>query len=152
MVAKRFRASVVPTTEVLLLGQPKSKPNFRIFFVLPLQRFLQDDHCFYNRLNLLGVTQTVLFMVPEETQTSTSSTAVASASDTHCGSDDGSSSDVLDSGGQVSTDANTDVFCSAYYSHSCRARVEYRDYHRSRFQRHGTNTVYEVRQSCTQHS
>ena len=28
--------------------------------------FLQEDRCFYSRLNLLGVTQTVFFMVPEE--------------------------------------------------------------------------------------
>ncbi len=47
----------------------------------------------------MGVTQTVFFMVLEETQTSTSSTSVASASVTQCAGGDGPSSVVLDSPG-----------------------------------------------------
>jgi hypothetical protein len=46
-------------------------------------------------------------MVPEETQTSTSSTAAGITSGTECAGGDGPSSAVLGSAGKVSTDSNT---------------------------------------------
>ncbi len=62
---------------MLRLGQPKSKIEFSGGDFLPFHALArQEDRGFHSRLNLLGVTQTVFFMVPEseETQTSTSST------------------------------------------------------------------------------
>ena len=53
------------------------------------------------------MTQTVFFMVPEETQTSTSSTAAGITSGTECAGGDRPSSAVLVSAGQTSTDSNT---------------------------------------------
>jgi hypothetical protein len=50
------------------------------YFFLCLSRTCSGGSGFYIRLNLLGVTQSVFFMVPEETQTSTSSTAAGIAS------------------------------------------------------------------------
>ena len=46
-------------------------------------------------------------MVPEETQTSTSSTVAGITSGTECAGGDGPSSAVLGSAGQESTDSNT---------------------------------------------
>ena len=48
-------------------------------------------------------------MVPEETQTSTSSTAAGITSGTECAGGDGPSSAVLGSAGQVSTDGSNAV-------------------------------------------
>ena len=64
------------------MGQPKSNPNFRLLFFFALSSLSPQDHDLYNSLNLLGVTQTVFFMVPEEP--STSSTVVTSVSGTQC--------------------------------------------------------------------
>ena len=74
------------------------KPNFRFSF----RTLAQEDLGFYIRVNLLGVTQTVFFMVLEETQTSTSSTSAAIANVTQCAGGDAPSSAVLDSPGQES--------------------------------------------------
>ncbi len=87
------------------LGQPKSKTEFSVFFFC-LSR-ASGGSGFYSRLNLLGVTQSVFFMVPEETQTSTSSTAAGITSATECAGGGGPSSAVLGSTGQESTDSNT---------------------------------------------
>ena len=93
------------------LGQPKSKTEFSVFFFgfffWPFTRW-QRRIRLLSRLNLLGVTQSVFFMVPEQTQTSTSSTAAAGiTSGTECAGGDGPSSVVLGSAGQESTDSNT---------------------------------------------
>ena len=89
-----------------------------------------------SRLNLLGVTQSVFFMVPEQTQTSTSSTAAAGiTSGTECAGGDGPSSAVLGSAGQVSTDSNTvSVVSTAAGTHVV----------------HGCNTVTAERQNVKQ--
>jgi len=90
---------------------------------------------FYIRLNLLGVTQSVFFMVPEETQTSTSSTAAGITSGTECLGGDGPSSAVLGSAGQESTDSNTvSVVSTAAGTHVV----------------HGCNTVTAERQNVKQ--
>jgi hypothetical protein len=81
------------------LRQPKSKTEFSVFFFL--SRAGSGGSGFYSRLNLLGVTQNVFFMVPEETQTSTSSTVAGITSVTECAGGDGPSSAVLGRAGQV---------------------------------------------------
>ena len=83
------------------------KPKFRFFFFAFHALARLEERGFYNRLNLLGVTQRVFFMVPEETQTSTSPTATGITSGTPCGGGDGPSSTVLGSSGHESTDSNT---------------------------------------------
>ncbi len=79
---------------------------FGLFFFC-LSRACNGGSGFYSRLNLLGVTRSVFFMVLEETQTWTSSTAVGITSVTECADGDGPSSVVLVSTGQSSTDSNT---------------------------------------------
>ncbi len=78
---------------------------FRFFF-WPFTRW-QRRIRLLSRLNLLGVTQSVFFMLPKQTQTSTSSTAAGITSGTECAGGDGPSSAVLGSAGQASTDSNT---------------------------------------------
>ena len=77
------------------------------YFFFCLSRACSGGSGFYSRLNLLGVTQSVFFMVPGETQTSTSPTASGITSGTPCGGGDGPSSTVLGSSGHESTDSNT---------------------------------------------
>ncbi len=74
-------------------------------------------------------------MVPEETQTSTSSTVAGITSGTECLGGDGPSSAVLDSAGQESTDSNTvSVVSTAAGTHVV----------------HGCNTVTAERQNVKQ--
>jgi hypothetical protein len=116
------------------LGQPKSKTEFSFFFFC-LSRAGSGGSGFYIRLNLLDVTQSVFFMVPEETQTSTSSTTAGITSGTECAGGDGPSSAVLGSAGQESTDSNTvSVVSTAVDTHVV----------------HGCNTVTAVRQNVKQ--
>ena len=74
-------------------------------------------------------------MVPEQTQTSTSSTAAGITSGTECAGGDGPSSAVLGSAGQASTDSNTvSVVSTATGTHVV----------------HGCNTVTAERQNVKQ--
>ena len=81
------------------------------------------------------MTQNVFFMVPEETQTSTSPTASDITSGTPCGGGDGPSSTVLGSSGHESTDSNT----SSVVSTTSGTHVV-----------HGYNTVTVERQNVKQ--
>jgi hypothetical protein len=121
------RYGSVGTTEI-------ENRNFGFFF-LPFTRACNGGSGFYIRLNVLGVTQSVFFMVPEETQTSTSSTVAGITSDTECLGGDGPSSAVLGSAGQESTDSNTvSVVSTAADTHVV----------------HGYNTVTAERQNVNQ--
>ena len=108
---KRFRTSVVPTTEVFRLGQPNLETEISVpFFVLSFHHFLHEDHFFYNRLNLLGQVGCDPDRVLHGPGGDTDLDVVddrRKCECTQCPGDDGTSSTVLESAGQVSTDTNT---------------------------------------------